>query len=384
MAKNIWVREPSGIYYPATQTVQAQVEPSLYDLAVTGNGKWFLQPRQVKFDIPKKIYGLETEFISRVIKSYKCSDKNLGVLLNGLKGTGKTVTGKIIANEIGLPIINITFAHPGMLDILSQIDFDAVVFIDEYEKIFQDDNRGLLLSLMDGTQKTTGKLLFILTTNSMHVNPNLIDRPSRIRYVKEYGNLSRKQIVEIVADTLMPEHKDKERDLIETISHLQSLSIDLVLEIIKETNTHGESPDRFMEFFNANKGGYKKTYLLYDISTGDEFYKIVTEGFISQYASEQSTIFNTNDHAYVTIVKPTGPDKSIFKIPNPAYCLIRKAVDKKAEDFYEIDEEKDKEKYDKVYEELTALEQKQRETKPVIEGEFKYVEQGSKHYVFID
>lgn len=60
------------------------------------------------------------------------------------------------------------------------IDFDCIFFFDEYEKEFK--NSSDVLSFMDGTYNSIYRKVFLLTTNELNVDPNLLGRPSRIRY----------------------------------------------------------------------------------------------------------------------------------------------------------------------------------------------------------
>jgi hypothetical protein len=49
----------------------------------------YIQHQYDKFVFNHKIYEMESEFINRVILTYQQTSGNLGVLLNGLRGTGK-------------------------------------------------------------------------------------------------------------------------------------------------------------------------------------------------------------------------------------------------------------------------------------------------------
>lgn len=44
-----------------------------------------------KFTFNFKVYGLETDFIDTVLHTYKNTTGNLGILSNGLKGTGELI-----------------------------------------------------------------------------------------------------------------------------------------------------------------------------------------------------------------------------------------------------------------------------------------------------
>jgi hypothetical protein len=66
---------PPGIY-----TIQSHPMLGLY-LTKTGED----------FEFNHKIYGVEKDFINRVTKSYSVMTDNMGVLLNGVKGTGRNI-----------------------------------------------------------------------------------------------------------------------------------------------------------------------------------------------------------------------------------------------------------------------------------------------------
>ena len=72
----------------------------------------------------------------------------VGVMLTGLKGTGKTVTAKLIANAVELLVIVVTEIFHGLEEWLSQIRQPVVLFFDEFEKM--EGRSGDLLTLMDG------------------------------------------------------------------------------------------------------------------------------------------------------------------------------------------------------------------------------------------
>ena len=52
-----------------------------------------------------KLYGVSNSFIDYFIKTYNNTTGNLGILFNGIKGTGKTVTAKMLCNKLQLPVI---------------------------------------------------------------------------------------------------------------------------------------------------------------------------------------------------------------------------------------------------------------------------------------
>jgi hypothetical protein len=212
---------------------------------------FYLTKTEESFTFNHKIYGLEAELIDRVERTWKNTAKNLGILLNGLKGTGKTVTAKMICNTMKMPVILVN-SNPeggGIPEFISTITQDCVVFIDEYEKIFGEDSE--LLTVMDGVLSSENRKLFLLTTNRVHVNENLLQRPSRIRYLKTFKDLSPSIISEILDDVLLyPEFKE---DTAKFITNLEIITIDVVKTIIEEVNIHKQSPEKFKDVFNVKK-----------------------------------------------------------------------------------------------------------------------------------
>lgn len=202
-----------------------------------------------KFHFPYKIYGIERSFIDRIKRSWSETTGNFGVLLNGVKGTGKTVTAEMICNEMNLPVIIIPFHHKSIVSFLNEIQQDVIVFIDEFEKIYDGYNNSLL-PIMDGALKTKHRLMFLLTTNELRIERNLLQRPSRIRYVKTFDDMTLDVIMEVVDDTLL--HPELRECTIKMISELPIITMDLVKSIVQEVNIHHEDPQVFKAIFNVH------------------------------------------------------------------------------------------------------------------------------------
>ncbi len=226
----------------------------------------YLDHIQESFPFPYKVYGVERNFIERVKKSYKNTKGNFGVLLNGVKGTGKTVTAEILCNEMNLPVIIVPRCYESLVSFLNDIQQDVILFIDEYEKVF-DDHENALLSIMDGVFKTKYRLLFLLTTNETRIDPNLLQRPSRIRYVKMFDDLKLDVIMEVVDDMLI--HKHHREATIKVISEMPIITMDLVKSVVEEVNIHDEDPNLFKDVFNIQPNRVD-LYNVYKIKDGNK------------------------------------------------------------------------------------------------------------------
>jgi len=229
----------------------------IYTLEYAPLAPMYLSLKQPKFEFPYKLYGTSERFPERVVKKYRHSNANLGVLLCGLKGTGKTVEAELICNMSGLPVILVAQDYDKGADLihfLSTVDQEVVVFIDEYEKIFGKADG--LMSIMDGALNACQRRLFVLTANTPYISDAMIDRPSRIHYLKKYGNLSDAIITEVVNDML--ENKEYHQQVIEYLSVIDIVTIDIVKTVVAEVNLFNEPPQNFKNFLNVTLADHSR------------------------------------------------------------------------------------------------------------------------------
>lgn len=236
-----FVKNGNELRITSIQGTYDKLPVGVYNLELDNSG-YFLT-KTADFKLPKKIYG-DMSIVDRWLHTYQTRDRNLGVLLAGLKGGGKTITAKLLAIKSGLPIITINAPYHGsefISFISNECLGDCVIFLDEYEKIYSrettdGDGDSSLLSVLDGPYQMHH--LFILTVNSVAVNTNLINRPSRIFYRKNYEGLTPEEIKEIADDLLLD--KSLVDDLTSTASRMFQISFDTLISIIEEVNRYGE------------------------------------------------------------------------------------------------------------------------------------------------
>ena len=245
-----------------------------------------------EFNFGFKLYGIDETLIKHVLDTYNKQPvkRNIGVLLNGGKGTGKTVTAKLIANRLGLPVIICDKPYPGLTNFLARIEQDCVFFFDEFEKQFRvndcninstnsDENRAGedLLSIMDGVFNTDNCHIFLLTTNELSINDNLLSRPSRIRYLKSYGTVMDKKILEEFIDDNL-QYPEFRTEILDFVDSLTMATIDIVKTIVDEVNIHHCHIEEFKQFFNVKEANYnyftrERTYIYGQEITKEEFLK---------------------------------------------------------------------------------------------------------------
>lgn len=269
--QEVWQNRGNKLYreYPAQE--QKKLDNVVYVLGFNRNyGQFYLQPKFEKFEFSYKLYDLQTKFINRVCKTYEYTKGNLGALLNGTKGTGKTVSSKLIANQLAekqnMPIIlvNKKWEEVSPEQFLNSIPQDIVIFIDEYEKIYHDSND--MLTIMDGALNSIHRRVFLFTTNKLYIEDNLKQRPSRLRYLKTFGDLSPQVVEEIVNDCLV--HKEFKQDLLNFVTTLEIITVDIVKQIVQEVNIHQEAPQEFEDEFNVRK--QEGRYNIFEIKENGE------------------------------------------------------------------------------------------------------------------
>ncbi len=263
MGKQIWLQD-GNIFSQGSATTVSHPEglpKGIYEVKLSMTG-FYLSKIAESFTFDYKLYGLNQKFIDYVLKTYENTTGNLGVLLDGIKGTGKTVTAKELCNRLQLPVILVqsmgSDTNSKLIKYLStSIDFDCIFFFDEYEKEFK--NSSDVLSFMDGTYNSIYRKVFLLTTNELNVDPNLLGRPSRIRYKKSFGNLSEEVTREILNDIL--EDKTAIEKVIELTHSMNIITIDLIKAIATEINIHGaESLPDIKETFNIEFSKFSYLY----------------------------------------------------------------------------------------------------------------------------
>ena len=203
--------------------------------------------------MPEKVYKTENDikFINRVLNHYnKSEDGTTGVMLSGLKGSGKTIMAKEIALESNLPIILIdsSVSPSRLVDMFNRLgDTDVCVVMDEVDKLGEDYDDDYLLKILDGIN-TTGKKLVVCTCNDTDdVNEYLFDRCSRIRYWREFDELQPSMIQEILNDKLNDKEETKPlTDFI--VENFSCISFDNIISFAEEVNDNPQ--DTFEELFS--------------------------------------------------------------------------------------------------------------------------------------
>ena len=276
----------------------------VYNIGLSMTG-WFLEYTSEKFTFNYKVYGLQSEFVKHVLTAYNSTKGNFGVLLNGTRGTGKTVTAKVLANKFNLPVIIVKSfgdSNKDLIEYLASFNFDCIFFFDEFEKNFNSQDSSIL-QIMDGVYTSTYRRIFLLTTNETNINENLICRPSRLRYIHEFGNLEQSVVSEYLDDTL--NDKSCKEGLMNFVDTLEISTIDILKSIVDEVNIFGF--DTFMQtkkFFNIKTASYTYHTVCTCLNRNESLKDYTEEDFLAdvkktkehpapaRYQYEESSLFD--------------------------------------------------------------------------------------------
>lgn len=142
-------------------------------------------------NVSEKVYGKHVEKVDKVLNTYKVIERNLGVILSGDKGIGKTLFVKMLSKkaiENGYPIIIVNKYYNGIANYIERINQSVVILFDEFDKTFSSERNDdmnspqtEMLTLFDGLSQ--GKKLFVITCNNLYkLNDCIVNRPGRFHY----------------------------------------------------------------------------------------------------------------------------------------------------------------------------------------------------------
>lgn len=235
------------------------------------------------FEVKGKIYGDTLARAARIINTFLDRPNSTGVLLSGEKGSGKTLLTKVVSIEaakLGIPtlIVNFPYKGDGFNTFIQSIDQPCIVLFDEFEKVYDDDDQTLALTLLDGVYPS--KKLFLLTVNESHkVNMNMKNRPGRLYYSFEYGGLSMDFIREYCADNLNNKaHTDK---LCAISTTFYRFSFDMLKAMVEEMNRYSENAQQVLQVLNA-KPQYDGRAYIYDVTVFDPNDVKIPHAFLDQ------------------------------------------------------------------------------------------------------
>lgn len=239
----------------SAMSIHDSIEVGVYKINIDNFKNCSLTRIKDKFELPLKVYSLdnEDEKFEYIVKKCAASTKNVGIILNGEKGSGKSVMAKRICNALNMPVIIVENKGKDdnlkMLDYMTRMDTDMVCLLDEFEKNFDNESQTAFLSFMDGLYNGKKKI-FLITSNERRYDSNIIGRMGRVCYLVQFGKITDKSSVIRFFHSELPELTSEQLEQIVTyLGRKENLTIDTFTQIAEEIRCMG-----FEDFINVGAG----------------------------------------------------------------------------------------------------------------------------------
>lgn len=294
-----------------------------------------------------KVYGIHTEKVNKVLNSFDKFNRNLGVILSGDKGIGKSLFARLLGIKAvaqGIPVIIVEGYVDGIASYLDSIDQEVMILFDEFDKTFSHDELGgmdpqtSMLTLFDGVAQ--GKKLFVVTCNDLYrLNGFLVNRPGRFHYHFRFEYPTAQDIEEYLKDKLEGDNQNEIKRVVD-FSRRIALNYDCLRAIAFELNmglTFSEAV-KDLNIVNMDRERYQIVFCFED---GTRLSK--KEVYMDSFGAEQIFI-NLVDYTDSYAGEATFSAENIeFNLQTGELC-VRPETIKLDYDNYDLSEEENQEK----------------------------------------
>lgn len=245
----------SGNRFTPANSEQLAMEPDLppgtYTIVVTPTG--YQLELIENFALPAKMYGDTANKAERILGTFLSRPASTGVLLEGAKGSGKTVLSKLMStlgreeHNLITIVINQALYGESFNFFLQAISQPTIIIFDEYEKVYDHEEQKQLLTIFDGVYAS--KKLFILTCNDKYqIDSFMHNRPGRMYYSLSFGGLSQEFITEYCEDNLV--EKNNLKGVLTVAGFFSEFSFDMLKALVEEMNRYNETATQAMDMLN--------------------------------------------------------------------------------------------------------------------------------------
>jgi SpoVK/Ycf46/Vps4 family AAA+-type ATPase len=198
----------------------------------------------------------DNKFINKVLDYFHVTSKNTtGVMLKGLKGSGKSMLAKKIALDSKLPIIIVDPGFPSrkLAEFFNKFSQNVVIVFDELEKNQKCWNTDHLLTFLDGVSATCKKLVLFTCNSDDDICDFIKDRCSRVRYTKVFDAMSEEAVFGLCNRELNDEGEARAACAF-IMKTFKTISFDNVLSFIEEIKLDENSTyEELMDNLNIYK-----------------------------------------------------------------------------------------------------------------------------------
>lgn len=280
-----YVKKDNTTFIPfdGIEEVIDKLPPNIYTVESHPMRGMYLEVYSKNFVINEpKLYGEYPNKIDKIINGFSHVNRNMGVIMSGDKGLGKSLSAKILCNRFlaqGYPIILCDKYLDKLSSLLHSINQTCIVFFDEFDKIFtyqseinnskSDKPQEQFLSLFDGTD--SNKKMFLITCNDIfRLNNFFINRPGRFHYNISFEYPTKEEVREYMQDNILKEYHNDIEEIVK-FSERTSLNYDSLRAISFEVNLGVPFKEAIkdLNILNTEDNSYKITIHL---TNGDSSY----------------------------------------------------------------------------------------------------------------
>ena len=241
---------------PNTVNINDNLPLGTYYISFDPMSGFFLLETE-NIELTTKVYGEKTSIrTERIINTFKDRSNNTGVLLSGIKGSGKSLQIKhiseVLRKEHGISslIINTGIPINSLTLFLNEITEPVAIILDEFEKTFEKtEEQEQFLTLLDGI--SFNKKLYLFTCNDINnITQYMLARPSRIFYHYKYSAMDKDTVIGYCNDFL------NNKKFVENITAIHdfmgnTFNFDILQSLVQETNRYNESPMELLSILNV-------------------------------------------------------------------------------------------------------------------------------------
>lgn len=188
------------------------VAPLVYTFRNTLTGPILVKDRK-RFEVATRKFGKHAQYLAQITADYDRLGPARGVLLEGIKGAGKSMLSEDICNwaiNLGLPVVRVDQAldEADLRLIIAACKGACVLYFDEFGKVYEEEARNKLLSFF-ADQSIMG-VYFLLTANSTNELSNfMVNRPGRFQFRIVYSGLEVEDAMEVAKSFNLNEEMTK-------------------------------------------------------------------------------------------------------------------------------------------------------------------------------
>jgi len=295
----------------------------------------------------EKVYGVHQEKVDKVLRTFGNFERNLGVILSGDKGIGKSLFAKMLAEQAvaaGIPVIVVDRYDVGIASYLETIEQEVMVMFDEFDKTFggvksdEDiDPQCSMLSLFDGM--TGGKKLFVITCNDANkLNEYLVNRPGRFHYHFRFEYPSANEIREYLADNIEMKYYAEIEEVVQFANRFE-LNYDCLRAIAYELNSGLSFAAAIADLNIVNMNSYNRYNLEIRFDNGvSAFCKNETIDMFSDMTKWSWFADISGSHQWISL--EYRPDSAEFDTDHMAYVIRPQSIVRISFDDEDDDENK--------------------------------------------